>query len=627
MNKLMNEIYNNIEIGIVVLDYNLDVLLWNTWAESASNTKEISVIGKKIDLIMPIFKKSSYMNILSSCINNGESRFCSSILHKGFLYPKGFNIKKSKLRQNMQITPLVHNEKNYVLLQIFDLSSQTERVNQLKYVIKELEGEKENLKKQYGSLEGSDDKLTKLLSNLTFTQYLNKELLLSSNSNRKVCVLHIRIKSMDELALELTEDSQRDLIIEIANKLKNISEFKNVIHRRNRDFIVFLSDIIDLDWLSNYIKMLSNKLTFTLTVVTNEFLITPIIGAALYPDDSKRSLDLIKMASLACYNKKINLEGIHYYNKFITNLANVKIELAESKNRYRILFENIKEGFSYNKAIFDKNNTLMDFIILDANVSFAKLLKTTKEEIIGKKITEVTSFNITEEPEWEDFFNKAIMSKTVTKREASYIKLLKIWISVSVYNLGHGIFAIIVTDITARIKSEELIRQLAYYDKLTSLPNRRMFFEKLKILFNKSTIENTKFAVIYIDLDNFKMINDKLGHNKGDEVLKIASNIFKNSIRENDMVARIGGDEFVIIQKFIVDINDVRNLVKRIFNKFKIDYEYGIETIAVTCSLGIAIYPDDSNNCDDLLKIADFSMYQAKKHHMNKAIFFSENNS
>ena len=370
MNKLMNEIYNNIEIGIIVLDYNLNVLLWNTWAETVSTTNEISVIGKKIDLIMPIFKKSTYMNILHSCVNNGESRFCSSILHKGFLYPKGFNVKKSRIRQNMQITPLQYNTNNYVLLQIFDLSSQTERVNQLKYVIKELEGEKEYLKKQYGGLE-EEDKLTYLLSNLTFIQYLNKEILLSENSNSKLSVLHIRIKSMDKLSLELTEDSQGDLIIEVANKLKNISEFKNMIHRKNKDFIVFISGIEDLNCLSDYIKMLSNRLTFTLTAATNEFLVTPIIGVSLYPLDSKRSLDLTKMASLACYDKKNNLGNIRYHNQVITNLANVKMELAESKNRYRILFENINEGFSYNKAVFDDRNMLIDFVILDANASFS----------------------------------------------------------------------------------------------------------------------------------------------------------------------------------------------------------------------------------------------------------------
>jgi len=166
-------------------------------------------------------------------------------------------------------------------------------------------------------------------------------------------------------------------------------------------------------------------------------------------------------------------------------------------------------------------------------------------------------------------------------------------------------------DITERRRAEKQITHLAHYDVLTDLPNRALFRSRME-----QELERTKrgeqLAVLYIDIDEFKSVNDSLGHPAGDELLKAVASRLQACIRETDFVARLGGDEFAIVQTGIGQPDDVVDLVKRIYAAIREPYECLGHRIATDASIGIALAPSDGSDLDQLLKSADLAMYGAK---------------
>jgi len=179
-------------------------------------------------------------------------------------------------------------------------------------------------------------------------------------------------------------------------------------------------------------------------------------------------------------------------------------------------------------------------------------------------------------------------------------------------------------DITERKASEERIHFLAHYDVLTELPNRFMLFEKLGKLLAVARLEETQVAVFFVDLDRFKFINDTLGHTAGDTLLQMVAERLKECSREVDIIARVGGDEFVIALSGIRDIKDTTAIARKILAVVGRPYNIHGETVHVTPSLGISFYPKDGLDTAALIKNADRAMYQAKKAGRNGYEFFRE---
>ncbi|MEN8303929.1 MAG: GGDEF domain-containing protein, partial [Campylobacterota bacterium] len=173
-------------------------------------------------------------------------------------------------------------------------------------------------------------------------------------------------------------------------------------------------------------------------------------------------------------------------------------------------------------------------------------------------------------------------------------------------------------------KREEELDNLAHYDSLTKTPNRTMFMETLNKAISRAKRLDNKLAVLFLDLDDFKSINDSLGHNVGDELLIQFSKNLSHALRENDMLSRIGGDEFNIL---IEDLSSVHNLIRiaeKLMRQMQIPINIENNQIIVTGSLGISIYPDDAQNSTALLKNADLAMYSAKDNGRNQYKFFSK---
>jgi diguanylate cyclase (GGDEF)-like protein len=166
-------------------------------------------------------------------------------------------------------------------------------------------------------------------------------------------------------------------------------------------------------------------------------------------------------------------------------------------------------------------------------------------------------------------------------------------------------------DITERRRTEERITHLAHYDALTDLPNRALFHEQLKRELAR-IVPGKQLAVLYIDIDEFKSVNDSLGHPVGDELLKAVAARLRACVRETDFVARLGGDEFAIVQTNIEHSADVSDLVTRIYQTIRDPYKCLGHQLTTDASIGIALAPGDGTDLDQLLKNADLAMYGAK---------------
>lgn len=168
-------------------------------------------------------------------------------------------------------------------------------------------------------------------------------------------------------------------------------------------------------------------------------------------------------------------------------------------------------------------------------------------------------------------------------------------------------------DITDRIKETKRLEQLAHYDYLTKIPNRFLLLDRIEHLIAQSERSKNHFALLFIDLDDFKVINDTKGHTFGDQVLVETASRLEKTIRKSDTVGRIGGDEFVLLLENISNKNDLSSMVETIANKLNEAFVFDDKQLQVSCSIGVAIYPEDGTTMDSLLTTADIDMYKTKK--------------
>ena len=174
-----------------------------------------------------------------------------------------------------------------------------------------------------------------------------------------------------------------------------------------------------------------------------------------------------------------------------------------------------------------------------------------------------------------------------------------------------------------KVKSVKEMHYLAYYDKMTKLPNRTLFNDRAKFAFKNAQRNNDKYAVLFLDLDEFKIVNDTMGHNAGDKLLKIVAQRIIDCVREGDTISHWGGDEFTILSK-IKNIKDNKKLCDRILSKVKEKIIINRKTITCSLSIGAAIYPLDGDNIDDLIQKADMAMYVSKTQGKDKFTIYND---
>ena len=300
-----------------------------------------------------------------------------------------------------------------------------------------------------------------------------------------------------------------------------------------------------------------------------------------------------------------------------TNITTLK--QAEEELRVAAAAFESQEGM----VVTDANN-----VIQRVNRAFTELTGYTAEEIVGKTPNLLKSDRHDDEfyrVMWQHITQFGGWKGEIWDRRKSgevYQKSL----SISVVKDKDGVVTHYIGtqhDITERKQAEERIKELAYFDPLTGLPNRVTLHEKLSQVMNLARRHESQFALMLIDLDNFKVINDTLGHLTGDAMLTQVADRLGISVRQSDLVARLGGDEFVVVLPDIDGPGDAAHVAEKIVKEISVPYQIGGRELLTSPSIGICLYPSDATEREDLIKQADVAMYHAKSCGRGNYQFFS----
>ena len=189
---------------------------------------------------------------------------------------------------------------------------------------------------------------------------------------------------------------------------------------------------------------------------------------------------------------------------------------------------------------------------------------------------------------------------------------------------GDPAYVTAVRDITRRRQTEDVVRRQAWYDSLTALPNRLLFLDRLEHALVQAKREGRRLAVLFLDLDRFKMVNDSLGHSAGDQLLQLAAGRLMGLLRKSDTVARLGGDEFTILLEDAVLEGDAQAVARKVVDTLKEPFSLGGHEVHIGASVGVAFYPDHAGDAERLLKFADMAMYRAKQNGRGQVTVYAE---
>ncbi len=282
--------------------------------------------------------------------------------------------------------------------------------------------------------------------------------------------------------------------------------------------------------------------------------------------------------------------------------------------------EYIKKLTAINHTIFNKITsgifiTNKDNKIISANPAITKITGYEEEEIIGKDPSIFASGHHDAKfykKMWRKLHKEKVWTGEVWNKSKSgeiYPESLSISVVEDEKNGIHNYIAIL-TDITKQKNKEAVLTHKAHYDQLTKLPNRQYFKE---CLHHAIANEDESFALLFIDLDKFKEVNDTMGHAVGDELLIEAARRFLLCVRESDIVARLGGDEFTVLLKAIKNKTDVELVAQKILKQMQMVFDIGGQENLISASIGITLFPDDAKDSKRLIINADTAMYSAKK--------------
>jgi diguanylate cyclase (GGDEF)-like protein/PAS domain S-box-containing protein len=261
----------------------------------------------------------------------------------------------------------------------------------------------------------------------------------------------------------------------------------------------------------------------------------------------------------------------------------------------------------------------LDRKIVIWNTAAERLLGWTAAEAIGQELTQM--FPPEEEPRIAANRKLVIQGGTLSHEAVRIAKdghRVEVSLGVSPIKDDRGNIigsAAICRDLTERKQAEARIQHLAHYDSLTDIPNRRLFYDRLGHATSLSRRDRSELALLYIDLDEFKAVNDTFGHAAGDELLKCVADRIREALRESDTLARMGGDEFAVILPAITNREDVAKVAAKIIGALSASYKLSghAREVTIGASIGIAIYPADAQDIDALIKAADTAMYNAKQ--------------
>ncbi len=275
-------------------------------------------------------------------------------------------------------------------------------------------------------------------------------------------------------------------------------------------------------------------------------------------------------------------------------------------------------------GIADASGAIVDFTFGYINPNAERRLGVPRESLYGKVLTEVRPFMIQS--------GLIHRYREVVRTGIPYIcevfiddeMIQDTWLNIQVVRVGTSL-AVTSRDVTEHRRRSEHVHYLAHHDHLTGLANRTLLHERLHQAILRAQNQNHKVAVFLIDIDDFKQINDSFGHADGDEMLATVSQRLIASVRESDTVARMGGDEFVIVMPKFRRFRDVEHCGQQIIRSAAQPIEIGGRKVRLTVSIGVALFPDAGRTAEELLRNADTAMYSVKDTGRNGLCIFEAN--
>ncbi|QGU00410.1 hypothetical protein SYNTR_1816 [Candidatus Syntrophocurvum alkaliphilum] len=281
--------------------------------------------------------------------------------------------------------------------------------------------------------------------------------------------------------------------------------------------------------------------------------------------------------------------------------------LQKSEEKFRALFENMQDGVIIYELLYDENNNAIDYKIIDANSAFEKQTGISHNKSINKKITEL--LNLENAPYLKEY--EQVDKTNIPYTIETYCKLLNRHFKMDVFSIKSGQLAAVFEDISERKKTEEQIRHLSYHDNLTGLYNRSYFEKEFPNIDNAT---NLPISIITADLNGLKLLNDTFGHIIGDDLLKFGADIFKKVVRKDDIVARVGGDEFVILLS-----NTSQKAAEKIIDRIQAEFDNKqIKGIKLGISIGAATKTYENENIQQILALSEEKMYKNKLYESKK---------
>ena len=315
--------------------------------------------------------------------------------------------------------------------------------------------------------------------------------------------------------------------------------------------------------------------------------------------------------------KAIRMLGAH---SDITRLKQAENEIRNLSDEYERVFNGTQDAMfligvtDNNQFRYIRNNLTHQ---LKTGITLEQLRNKTPQELLGSELGDKVAEN----------YQRCVTRKhAITyEEELDLGKSTRIWLTTLTPIVKDENISYIVgssEDITERKRLELELENSANYDKLTKIPNRRLLFEKLKKMLIENKRDGNQFAIMFIDLDGFKAINDNYSHEVGDKVLITVAERLLECIRESDVVARMGGDEFVIILRNIKSKDNVGEIAQKVHLTLKENMYLDQQQCNVDSSIGIALYPENGVDPDTLLRNADTAMYAVKKNGKGGYQFF-----
>jgi diguanylate cyclase (GGDEF)-like protein/PAS domain S-box-containing protein len=296
-------------------------------------------------------------------------------------------------------------------------------------------------------------------------------------------------------------------------------------------------------------------------------------------------------------------------------------ELREAKNHFELIFDASPDGVVI--------SWLEDNRIIDVNGGFTALTGYTRADVIGKSLLDL---HLWSDPDDRQHYLNELLDKgscenlEVLLQRKDGQQVVGIVSAKIVSFKGYPGVVGVIRDITGRKAAEQRIAHMAQHDTLTNLPNRALLGDRLRHAIAHARRHNTRMALMYIDLDRFKPVNDTLGHQVGDLLLKAVAKRMQDGVRASDTVARIGGDEFVVLLPAIGDDRDAMQVAEKVRVALNEPFDLpGGHTVRISSSTGIAIYPDHATDEIALAKCADDAMYLSKARGRDRAEFFQPN--